>query len=157
MHKVIQEMQRLNIDILGISDTRSSGTANFSTNNGMMYFPGNKTHSIDMVYAVIISKIMMQSVINFSPVSKFYCYNCIQKCKNIQMHTTAEKLDEQIQQFYEQINQVLKSIKPRDVTVIFGDLNSKIGEGKSEKNVGYRMLQFSQEHDIHFFNYSHQD
>lgn len=44
--------------------------------------------------------------------------------------------DKEIEQFYGEINQVLKSIEVRDVALILGDFNSKIGKGKSRKYLG---------------------
>ncbi|XP_050497514.1 craniofacial development protein 2-like [Diabrotica virgifera virgifera] len=164
MNNIIQEMQRLNIDILGISDTRWSSSGSFATNNGMIYFSGNNDPHHRYGVAIVVSKKMMQSVINFTPVSDRVIF--------LQLHTktvnlniiqvyapTAEKSDEEVEEFYKQINHVLKSIKARDVTIILGDFNSKIGEGKSGKYVGNyglglrnergdRMLQFCQENDM---------
>ena len=164
MHNVVQEMQRLKIDVLGISEARWPNSGNYPVAYGMVYFSGNRdTHHRNGV-AIVISKTMVPSVINFVPVSDRVIFLQLQtktgKLNIIQGYApTADKSDEEVEQFYEQIDQVLRSTKPRDSTIILGDFNSKIGKGKSGKHVGEyglgirnergdRLLQFCQENDM---------
>lgn len=102
MCNVIQEMQRLNIDILGITDTRWLGAGNFSTSNRMIYFSVNQDQHHRYGLAVVVSKRMTQSVTDFSPVS---CDRILllqlqtksAKLNIIQIYApTAEKSDDEI-------------------------------------------------------------
>lgn len=70
MHNVIHEMQRLKLNILGISETRWPGHGQTPTNGGMLYFSENdddKYHRHGVTVAV--SREVMASVTNFVPVS----------------------------------------------------------------------------------------
>lgn len=70
MHNIVQEMQKLNIDILGISEARWPKSGNFPLTNGMVYYSGNQCTHHRHVVAIFVSKSTMQSIINFTPVSK---------------------------------------------------------------------------------------
>lgn len=168
LHNINQEIQRLNVDILGISETRWTDSGSFPTNNGMIYYSGNndinhRNHRNGV--AVIVSKRLLPFIRNFTPVSDRLIFlqlqiNATVKLNILQTYApTADKSDEEIESFYQQIEQILKSIKSRDVTVILGDFNAKIGQGKSGKYVGEyglgirnergdRLLQFCQENDL---------
>lgn len=50
--------------------------------------------------------------------------------------STADKPDEEVESFNENINTVLQSIKSKDIIMILGYCNSKIGKGKCDKHVG---------------------
>ncbi|XP_060527642.1 uncharacterized protein LOC132702840 [Cylas formicarius] len=49
---------------------------------------------------------------------------------------TADKDDQEVEMFYEQINEILKQVKAKDVTIIMGDLNAKVGKGKTNNLMG---------------------
>ena len=53
---------------------------------------------------------------------------------------TLEYPDENIEIFYEQIEEVLKQTKAQDIKIIIGDFNAKVGEGSIENIIGpYRL------------------
>ena len=55
----------------------------------------------------------------------------------LQVYTpTLEYPDEDIEIFYEQIEEVLKQTKAHDIKIIIGDFNAKVGEGRIENIVG---------------------
>ena len=49
---------------------------------------------------------------------------------------TADKEEPIIEEFYEQLNSLFKLTKSDEITIIIGDFNAKIGEGKEEDLVG---------------------
>ena len=49
---------------------------------------------------------------------------------------TADKEEPIIEEFYEQLNSLIKLTKSDEITIIIGDFNAKIGKGKEEDLVG---------------------
>lgn len=72
---------------------------------------------------------------------------------------TADKNDDVIEEFYAQIETVLRSLKKHEINIVMGDFNAKVGQGKVEGYVGDyglgerndrgdRLVQFCQEKDF---------
>lgn len=49
---------------------------------------------------------------------------------------TIDKSDEKVDEFYNSIEAVLKKLKKHDLTIIMGDYNAKVGEGRTSEFVG---------------------
>ncbi|XP_060530420.1 craniofacial development protein 2-like [Cylas formicarius] len=163
IHNVIQEMQRLDLSILGISDTRWPNSGQQSIANGTIYYSGSDDTHHRCGVAIVVSREINKSVINFTPISdramllQLQTYHC--KLNIIQTYApTADKSDEDIEEFYNEINNIIHSLKSRDITLVLGDFNAKIGRGRFDKHVGEyglgrrnergdRLLQFFQEND----------
>lgn len=159
---IAQEMERLNIDILGISETRwpSSGKCQIGKHHMIYYSGSNDTQHRNGV-AVMVRKNLTKAIVNFVPFSERVMLLQIEtkyrKMNIVQVYApTADKDDEEVEQFYEQINTILKITKHRDITIVMGDMNAKVGQGKVEKLVGeyglgvrnergHRLIQFCQE------------
>lgn len=96
IHNVIHEMQRSNIDILGISDVSWSCSGNFFISYSIIYFSGNQQRHQRFGVALIVS--------NFLPISdRIQLLQLRTKTANtnvIQIYApTAEKSDEEVEQF----------------------------------------------------------
>ena len=83
---------------------------------------------------------------------------------NIQVYaSTADKDDDEVESFYEEIKSILKFTKPHDINIVMGDFIAKIGcslvanlIGKFDLDVRNerddRLLQFFQEHSLKITN-----
>ena len=49
---------------------------------------------------------------------------------------TADHPDEEIEEYYEEVNRTLKTVKSDEILIVMGDMNAKVGKGKCEKIVG---------------------
>lgn len=49
---------------------------------------------------------------------------------------TADKKENEIEEFYQCINEVMNKLKKEDLTIVMGDFNAKLGAGKTSVNVG---------------------
>lgn len=49
---------------------------------------------------------------------------------------TADKPEEEVENFYKQLDQVLKLTKPNEINIILGDLNAKVGKGRMGSVIG---------------------
>lgn len=70
-------------------------------------------------------------------------------------HPTNDKENDEVEQFYATLDEILKIIKKRDISVIMGDTNGNIGKGKVQiflgkyglevcNNTENRLIQFQQ-------------
>ena len=49
---------------------------------------------------------------------------------------TSEAEEEEIEQFYEKLDNVLRQCKRHEINLVMGDLNAKIGQGRVDRVVG---------------------
>ncbi|XP_072400639.1 uncharacterized protein [Diabrotica undecimpunctata] len=112
----------------------------------------------------MVTKEISKSIINFVPVSDrviFLQLSTIQEKLNIvQIYApTVESSEEDTEEFYKIIEQTLKVVKSRDITIIMGDWNVKTGKRECCKWIGKyslgqrnergdRLLQFCQENNF---------
>lgn len=72
---------------------------------------------------------------------------------------TGDKVIEEVEEFYKDVETAMKQTKSKDITIVLGDFNAKVGEslqnecmgsfGLGERNDrGDRLLQFCQEHKM---------
>lgn len=152
----------MKLDILGISETRWPSYGQFPTKNGMMYFFGNEDNHYRHVVAIIVSKDVISSVTNFTPVSDWIMLLQLQtntvKLNIIQIYIpTADKCEEEIELFYETNRKdtwITKAKRHYDNARNFKKIGKRcdkyIGEyGFGTRNErGNRLLQFCQEKEM---------
>lgn len=90
---------------------------------------------------MIITNEMAKCVDNFIPVSsRVMLLQMRARPVNfniIQVHApTADKPEEQAEELYHSINQVMRKLRKEDVTIVMGDFNAKIGRGRTSEAVG---------------------
>lgn len=125
-------------DIIGLCETHWKGSGHFKTiNNNAIYFSGHNTKSQEGV-ALIISKKWKDTVLAYNSVSSRIMtikLNAKPICINIvQLHVpTSTSTDEEIEDFYKQLETTVSGLPSREITIIQGDFNSKIG--KTEPNI----------------------
>ncbi|XP_055371788.1 craniofacial development protein 2-like [Condylostylus longicornis] len=137
----VQEMQRLKIDILGISETWWPDKGECRVEGAKFYYSGNNTSThrngvgiivtdkiIDYVTeCVSYSDRIMLMKINAKPV----------KLNIIQIYApTADSSEDEIEELYEQINYLMKQLKPHEINMVIGDFNAKVGAGRVDGIVG---------------------
>lgn len=136
-----KEMQRLKMDILGVSEVRWPNSGRIQSNSYAVYYSGNDQPQHRNGVAIILSQKIDKSVIAFIPHSD---RTMLIKLKShpvninlIQIYApTADKPDIEIRNFYREIKELLRHTKPSEVIIIMGDFNAKIGEGEVENVVG---------------------
>lgn len=163
-----REMERLGLDILGVAETWWPGTGRCDTGNTAFYYSGNNDRNHRKGVGIVITKQLLKSVIEFVPYSdRTALLKLRAKPTNfniIQVYApTAESPDQDVAQFYSEIEELLKLTRKHDVNVIMGDFNAKIGKGKFENLVGPyglgirsergdRLLEFCQEENVAITN-----
>lgn len=164
LRNIIQEMRRLNVDILGISESRWPGSGRVIQDDSVVYYSGNDEPQHRNGVASIVKKNIAHSVKNVVALSDraimLQLAGSPMDITLIQVYApTADKEEQLVEEFYEQIKQLLKCTKSRDVCVVMGDFNSKIGKGKQGNSVGNfglgqrnirgdRLIQFYEENKL---------
>uniref|UniRef100_A0AAR5NZ92 Endonuclease/exonuclease/phosphatase domain-containing protein n=1 Tax=Dendroctonus ponderosae TaxID=77166 RepID=A0AAR5NZ92_DENPD len=131
-HNAINEMERLKIHILGISEMRGPGSNFFDINDHRIYYSRTTNGKHEYGVGVIINKTIATYVTNFIPISERIMLLQIQttpaNINVIQVYApTCQSDEDEIKEFYSQIIEVLKLPK-QDLAIIMGDWNAKIGK-----------------------------
>lgn len=131
--QVCREMRRYNIDVLGVSECRwmEFGKVRTREHEEIIYAGSSVKHEHGV--AIILSKNASKSLMSWKPVSERIItarlYSKYIKATIVQAYapqngSTSEEKD----QFYEQLQSVLKDIPKHDMVIALGDFNAKIGE-----------------------------
>uniref|UniRef100_A0A8D8TK36 Craniofacial development protein 2 n=1 Tax=Cacopsylla melanoneura TaxID=428564 RepID=A0A8D8TK36_9HEMI len=165
-HNITQEMKRLKVKILGISEARWKGTGKTVIQDTTIYYSGCPESETSNYYgvAIAVDKNTSNSVKHFLPLSDRVALlqlNAQSRLLNIiQVYApTGDKSIEEVEEFYKDVETAMKQTKSRDITIVLGDFNAKVGEslqnecmgrfGLGERNDrGDRLLQFCQEHKM---------
>lgn len=136
--------------------------------NGAFFYSGNDDQDHRRGVGIVITKNLLTSVVDFVPYSDRTALLKLRVKPNdlniVQVYApTADSPDQEVEQFYSEIKELLKLTKKHDVNVIIGDFNAKIGKSKFEEIVGPhglgirnergdRLLQFCQEENMKVTN-----
>ncbi|KAI5750962.1 hypothetical protein M8J77_002882 [Diaphorina citri] len=160
VENILKEMKMMNIDIMGIGETFMKNTDDFfkslpSNERFRLILSGgdksrrgvgfilNQRCSELVTSVIMISDRVMAIRLNSSPVDLFIvqCYA-----------PTADKSDEIIDAFYDQIREAVKHKKAREALFILGDFNAKVGNRRHGNIVGPFGLGNKNESGDHLIN-----
>ena len=156
---VKQEMARVNIDILGISELKWTGMGEFNSDDHYIYYCGQEC----------LRRNGVTLIVNKSPKCSTWVQS--QKRQNdlqgkpfsitvIQVYAlTSNAKGAEVEWFYEDLQDILELTPPRDVLFIIGDWNAKVGSqetpGVTSKfglgilnEAGQRLIEFCQENAL---------
>ena len=130
---VCNEMSRCGLQILGISETNWNGSGNFKTNDKQMVIYSGKEEKYSHGVAVILGKEASNSLIGYSPITDRILKVRIQaKPHNVSIlqcyAPTSTASNEQIENFYNSLQEAIDTIPNRDIKIIMGDMNAKLGK-----------------------------
>ncbi|XP_042885955.1 craniofacial development protein 2-like [Penaeus japonicus] len=159
LNTVCNEINNYGLQILGLAETNWNGLGSFRTDvNHHVIFSGKEdgySHGV----AVILGKEASKALIGYSPISDRILKLRIQaKPHNITIvqcyAPTSTANEDEINSFYDSLQETIDSIPNRDLQVIMGDMNAKVGKnptpnktcgrfGLGEKNErGDRLIEF---------------
>ena len=155
-----QEMAKVNIDILGISELKWTGMAEFNPDDPYIYYCGQESLRRNGV-AIIVNKRVKNAVLRCNHKNdRMFSVQFQGKPFNITViqayapTSNAEEAD--VEQFYEDLQELLELTPKKDVLFIIGDWNAKVGSqdipgvtGKFglgvQNETGQRLTEFCQE------------
>ena len=128
---VKQEMARVNVDILGISELKWTGMGEFHSDDHYIYYCGQESLRRNEV-AIMVNKRVRNAVLGCSLKNDRMISVCfLSKPFNttvIQIYAPSSNAEEaEVERFYEDLQDLLELTPKKDVLSIIGDWNGKGG------------------------------
>ena len=160
---VKQEMARVNVDILGISELRRTGMGEFNSDDHYIYYCGQESLRRNGV-AIMVNKRVQHAVLGCNlKNNRMMSVRFQGKPFNItiiQAHAPASNAEEsEVEWFYEDLQDLLKLAPKKDVLFIIGYWNAKVGSQETSRvtgkfglgiknEAGQRLIEFCQENAL---------
>ena len=154
---VKQEMARVNVDILGISELKWTGMGEFNSDDHYIYYCGQQSHRRNGV-AMIINKRVQNAVLGCNLKNdRMFSVHFQGKPFNIMViqvyALTSKTSNAEVEQFYEDLQDLLELITKKDILFITGDWNAKVGSQETpgvtgkfglgvQNEAGKRLIEF---------------
>ena len=135
-----QEMARVNVDILGISELKWTGMGEFNSDVHYIYYWGQESLRRNGV-AIIVSKRVQNAVLGCSLKNGEIISVCFQgkpfSITVIQVYAPTSNTEEaEVEWFYEDLQDLLELTPKKDVFSIIGDWNAKVGSQETPGIMG---------------------
>jgi len=121
-----QEMARVNIDILGISELKCTKMGEFNSDDHYIYYCGQESLRRNGV-AIIVNKRVQNAVLGCSLKNRMISVHLQGKPFNItviQVYALTTNAEAEVERFYEDL---LELTPKKDVRFIIGDWNATVG------------------------------
>ncbi|XP_071579082.1 uncharacterized protein [Temnothorax nylanderi] len=130
LENTLQEMKRLNIEVLGISEMRWPLSGRKVVDDYVVYYAGEDGRHHRNGVAIIVSREVDRAVKNVVPVSDRIMLMQINAApfglNIIQVYAPTDACaEEEIDNFYDCLSDVIEKVKRKGITVLMGDLNAK--------------------------------
>ena len=160
---VKHEMTRVNINILGISELRWTGMCEFSSDDHYIYYCGQESLGRNAV-AITVNKRVRSAVLGCNLKNERRISVRFQgkpfNITVIQDYALSSNDEAEVEQFYEDLQDILELTPKKDVLFIIGDWNAKVRiqeipevTGKFglgvQNEMGQRLIAFCQENILH--------
>ena len=127
---VKQEMARVNVNILGISELKWTGMGEFNSDDHYIYYCGQESLRRNGV-AIIVNKRVRNAVLGCNLKNDRMISVCFQgkpfNITVIQVYAPTSNAEEaEVEQFYEDLQDLLELTPPKDVLFIIGEWNAKV-------------------------------
>ena len=128
---VKEEMERVNVDILGISELKWTGMGEFNSDDHYIYYCGQDSLRRNGV-AIIVNKRVRNAVLGCNLKNdRMFSVRFQGKPSNItviQAYASTSNAEEAlVEWFYEDLQDLLELTPKKDVLFIIGDWNAKVG------------------------------
>ena len=160
---VKQEMARVNIDIIGISELKWTGKGKFNSDNHNIYYCGQESLRRNGV-AIIVNKRVRNAVLGYNLKNDRMISDHFQgkpfNITVIQVYAPTSNAEEaEVGWFYEDLQDLLELTPKKDVLFIIGDWNAKVGSQEIlrviskfglgvQNETGQRLIEFCQENAL---------
>ena len=139
LDNVCQEMNRMNLNILGLAEVRWKGAGSIKIDSKTLIYSGGDVHERGV--GILFDETTSKSLKSWCPVSDRVVVAKIDaKPLNlgiIQVYApTTESTDEEIEKLYEEIEKAKGYLKSQDIKIIMGDFNAKVGDERVDDVVG---------------------
>ena len=139
LDNVVMEMNRMKLKILGLAEMRWNGNGSFKKDGHTVLYSGNNKHTNGVGF--IVHRSLNNNIKGFYgisdrvallKISSRYVDMCL-----LQVYApTSESADEELAQFYSQLEEGMKQCKSNELLLVMGDFNAKVGSEKVEHVIG---------------------
>ena len=160
---VKQEMARVNVDILGISELKWTGMGEFNLDDHYIYYCGQEFLRRNGV-AIMVNKRVRNAVLRCNLKNDRMISVRLQgkpfNIRVIQVYApTSNAEGAEVERFYENLQDRLELTPKKDVLFLIGDWNAKVGSQKTpgvtgkfghgmRNEAGQRLIEFCQENAL---------
>ena len=159
---VKQEMERVNVDILGISELKRTGMGELNSDDHHIYYCGQESLQRNGV-AIIVTNRVRNAVLGCNLHDRMIAVRFQGKPFNItviQVYALTSNVEEaEVEWFYEDLQDLLELTPKKDVLFIIGDWNAKVGSQETSGVTGkfglgiqnearQRLIEFCQENAL---------
>ena len=160
---VKQEMARMNVDILGISGLKWSGMGEFNSDDHYIYYCGQESLRRNGV-AIMVNKRVQKVVLGCNLKNDRMISICFQgkpfNITVIQVYAPTSNAEEaEVEQSYEDLQDLLELTPKKDFLFITGDWNAKVVSQETpgltgkfglgvQNEAGQRLIEFCQENAL---------
>jgi len=139
LENVKQEMERMKINILGLAEMRWKGAGEITSDGFKVLYSGGDKHYAGV--GLILDTETAKAIKGYWTISERVILVKIQGTPFdigiIQAYApTADKDDEEVEQFYETLDKAMKQLKSQDIKIVMGDFNAKVGSVRTDTTVG---------------------
>ena len=147
---VKQEMARVNIEILGISEQKWSGMGEFKSDDHYIYYCGHRSLRRNGV-AIIVKKRAQNAILECNLKNNKMISVCFQgkpfSITVIQVYTPTTNAEEaEVEWLYEDLQDLLELTTKKDVPFIIEDWNAKVGSQEIPGVRGKFSLEYRMKH-----------
>ena len=160
---VKQEMARVNVDILGISELKRTGMAELNSDDHYIYYCGQESLRRNGV-AIMVNKRVRNAVhgcnLKNDRMISVHFQGKPFNITVIQLNAPTTNAEEaEVEHFYEDLQDLLELTPKKDVLFIIGDWNAKVGSQETlgvtgkfglgvQDEAGQRLIEFCQENSL---------
>ena len=160
---VKQELTSVNIDILGISELRWTGMGEFNSDDHYIYYCGQESLRRNGVASTVNERVW-NAVPGCNIKNDRMISVCFQgkpfKIMVIQVYAPTGNTERaEVEQFYEDLHDILELTPKKDVLSIIADWNAKVGSQETpgvtgkfgpgvQNEAGQRLIEFCQENEL---------
>ena len=160
---VKQEMARVNVNILGISKLKWTEMGEFNSDDHYIYYCGQESLRRNGI-AIMVNKRVRNAVLGCNLKNDRMTSIRFQgkpfNIMVIQAYALTSNAEEaEVEQFYEDLQDLLELTPPKDVPFIIGDWNAKVGSQETpgvtgkfglevRNEAGKRLIEFCQENTL---------
>ena len=139
LDNVNQEMDRANLNILGLAEVRWKGAGSIRIGKKTLIYSGGDNH--ERGTGILLDEPTARSLKSWCPISDRVVVAKLEAkpldLGIIQVYApTSESEDEEVEKFYEEVEKAKSYLKSQDIKIIMGDFNAKVGDERVDDVVG---------------------